>query len=529
MRSSRGLPTAAIFLLCAGILSGCERAAPPASSTPAEPKAAAQVEEIQWFHGSVEAAFAQAREQDKPLFVYWGASWCPPCNQLSSTVFNRPDFIAQTREYVAVHVDGDAPDAQRWAEHFGAMGYPTLIVFDAQGNELTRLSSGMELERYARVLDTARQGRGIAALVEQGFADPSGLTAAEWDRLAWYAWGVDQDRVLNPQRRLELFTRLRASVEAPSPLLRRRLELVWWLERDYQGQLDMLDAAEQRDGRSLLLEILSHPEDWRASLTDLEYGALPLIEALSDEDSIERELLLQALYKAMDQAWEDPKLGLKERVLTVRVLIHGHRLQHGDKPLPEALANEVRQRLKQILDAAKTPHERQALVYYAGWYLHEIGDDDAALATLEAELKTAIAPYYYMSYLAEIEQARGNSDAALKWSGRAFATATGSATRLQWGMAHLHALLELSRDDRTAIEGVLGELRRIAAESPGSLYQRTRVRLERLDAPLLKWARTDAGRALWLREWRGAWRQVCTPLDPESAAAATCQNFLGTL
>ncbi len=529
MRSSRGLPGATILLLCSAMLGGCQQPPAPAATADAAPAKTVEAEEIHWFHGSVEDAFAQARETGQPLFVYWGASWCPPCNQLSSTVFSRPDFIAQTRQYIAVHVDGDAPDAQRWAEHFGAMGYPTLIVFDAQGNELTRLSSGMELERYAQVLDSARHGRGMAALVEQGFADPAGLTADEWSRLAWYAWGVDQDRVLEPERRLALFARLRESVEAPSPLLRRRLELVWWLERDFQGQLDMLDTAEQRDGRSLLLEVLSHAADWRASLTDLEYGALPLIEALSEPGSIERDLLLQALYKAMDQAWEDPALGPKERILTVRVLIHGHRLEHGDAPLPAALADEVRRRVKQILAAAKTPHERQALVYYAAWYLHEIGDDETALATLEAELKTAIAPYYYMSYLAEIEQARGNADAALKWSGRAFATASGSATRLQWGMAHLHALLELSPDDRTAIEGVLRELQRIAAESPGSLYQRTRVRLERLNTPLLHWAQADAQRSQWLRDWRARWLQVCPELDAKSAAAKTCKNFLAAL
>lgn len=37
---------------------------------------------IDWFEGSVEGAFATAKTQDKPIFLYWGAVWCPPCHEL---------------------------------------------------------------------------------------------------------------------------------------------------------------------------------------------------------------------------------------------------------------------------------------------------------------------------------------------------------------------------------------------------------------------------------------------------------------
>lgn len=32
---------------------------------------------IPWFQGSIEAAFTYAQAVDKPLFLYWGAIWCP--------------------------------------------------------------------------------------------------------------------------------------------------------------------------------------------------------------------------------------------------------------------------------------------------------------------------------------------------------------------------------------------------------------------------------------------------------------------
>lgn len=483
---------------------------------------------IQWFEGTVEQAFAAAREQEKPLFAYWGAKWCPPCNQLKSTVFKQPEFVAQTRAYIALHIDGDAPDAQRWAEHFGAMGYPTLIVFNSEGVEQTRLSSGMELERYARVLDSAYSGRSLSQLVRQALAGSTDLSLQEWERLAWYPWGVDQDRLLEPKERLQLLQVLR-DANMPNEQIQRRVELAWWLEREHQEKLRELSESDARNGRALLLEILSDDADWRGSLTDLQYGALPLIVAVSQAGSTERSLLMQAFEKAMEIAWSDTSLGGKDRVLTVRALIRSYRAEHGDADLPANLVRKVRQRLDVLAAEAQTPYERQTVMFYIAWYHHEIGDSEKAIALLEDELKTAVAPYYYMSYLSDIESARGNVQAALNWSGRAFASASGAATRFQWGIQHLYALMELSPDDVAAVRGVLGELHRIAKESPGSLYQRSRVRLERLNKPLQGWAEQEGARRDMLVKWREDWKPVCQSITAETDARKTCEGFLAAL
>ena len=45
-----------------------------------------------WFKGTVEQAFEAARENDRPIFIYWGAVWCPPCNELKSEVFSKVRF-----------------------------------------------------------------------------------------------------------------------------------------------------------------------------------------------------------------------------------------------------------------------------------------------------------------------------------------------------------------------------------------------------------------------------------------------------
>ncbi|MGH8240579.1 MAG: thioredoxin family protein, partial [Steroidobacteraceae bacterium] len=73
----------------------------------------ARAEGIAWVRGDVEAAFALARAQHKPILLYWGAEWCVPCHDLKATVFTQRAFIEKTRRFVAVYLDGDDPGAQK--------------------------------------------------------------------------------------------------------------------------------------------------------------------------------------------------------------------------------------------------------------------------------------------------------------------------------------------------------------------------------------------------------------------------------
>ena len=70
----------------------------------------------------IDKAFAAAKAQNKPVLLYWGAVWCPPCNQLKATLFNRQDFGEQSKSLVAVHLDGDAPGAQKLGTKFKVVG-----------------------------------------------------------------------------------------------------------------------------------------------------------------------------------------------------------------------------------------------------------------------------------------------------------------------------------------------------------------------------------------------------------------------
>jgi len=88
---------------------------------------------INWVDGSVDQAFERAQREQRLVFLYWGAVWCPPCNQLKATVFRSPGFIERMRSFVPVYIDGDAPGAQALGARFQVIGYPTTLVLRADG------------------------------------------------------------------------------------------------------------------------------------------------------------------------------------------------------------------------------------------------------------------------------------------------------------------------------------------------------------------------------------------------------------
>ena len=114
----------------------------------------------------IERAFGQAKAQKKPLLLYWGASWCPPCNQLKATLFNRQDFAAQSKHFVAVFVDGDRPAAQKIGARFKVSGYPTMVLFTPDGSEITRLPGEADAPQVLSLLEAGLAGgRPIAAVL----------------------------------------------------------------------------------------------------------------------------------------------------------------------------------------------------------------------------------------------------------------------------------------------------------------------------------------------------------------------------
>jgi thiol-disulfide isomerase/thioredoxin len=535
------LKTAALGVaVLALVLTGCDRRkdeSPPAESKTEVTSGKADTHAgdrhlppgIDWFDGDVDAAFAAAKAVNKPVFLYWGAEWCPPCAQIKSTIFSKREFQERSRLFVPVYLDGDTPSTQKHGERFGVVGYPTMILFKPDGTEITRLPGGVDVARYAKILDVAladaRPVSDILAAARSGGA----VTANDWKLLAYYSWGTDNGRVLPEDQQLATFRALadRCPAELPGECARFFFDYLGAVADASAPGKPALDGLARADNRRKLLALLPLPSVLAANVDNLLYGPKDVIGLLSDAGKPERAELTRAWSAALGQLASGGATPLSpaEQLLLVRARVMLAKLDAPDAALPPALLDEARASVARVDAAAADSYARQAAINAAANLYWEAGLDAEASTLLTAELEKSKSPYYFMLDLAELAEKAGRKQEAVQWLARAYDGAKGPATRFQWGYNYLVGMLEMTPEDVKGIEraglSVLGEL----DGSPDAFYQRTRMRLEQLDTKLLEWGKSGE-EARVIETLRTRTGEICRKLPANDPGRGNCEKFL---
>ncbi len=517
------------------VAAGCTRhIVPPAPASgalaAAAPNAAAAEPAIAWYSGSVESAFAAARAQNKPVFLYWGAKWCPPCHELKATVFSRPDFIEKPKLFIPVYLDGDDPGAQKWGEKFGVSGYPTVLVLRADQSELARISGGMDLSQYAEVLDLVlgdvRPVSTILAALKSGGAQP--LSRDDCRRLAYYGWDVTEDVT---SRFSELArTLVKAAHRCPTDTESEQARpIVTAASMAADGEAEALTAGKPPSRRlaeliSKVDGILQNPSlaanvsDALGGLDESFFQAVAHVVPRSVADWNGRYGVV------MDAAAADPRFSAADHLYSLYAKLTATKALDPQHKIPADLAAQAHQRIDVALAGKLDEHARASVVNAALNILDLIGDDDRAYAIAREQMAQSKSPYYNMLDLASLDERRGHADSAVNWLARAYAQSQGAATRFQWGTDYLFGLIRMKPADDAAIRAVglsvLGEL-----DGPDRIYRRTRVRLERLDHSLSKWnAKGDHSATIAVLRQR--MDGICSQIPKSDPASASCRGFL---
>ena len=498
----------------------------PASAT--APKASGTIHEdgIAWRKDDVDAAFVAAKAEHKPLFLYWGAVWCPPCNQVKATLFNRHDFIERSRFFIPVYIDGDSPGAQRLGSRFNVGGYPTMILFNPDGREIVRLPGEADPEQYMHVLtmgmNGARPVKDTLAAALSGGRGHQALSADDWRMLAYYSWVTDEQQLIPEKNVAPTLKRLAQACPAEQKETAVRLELkALAAGATAKGAKNSPDAA----ATTRLVSVLGDSRLVRENFDTLTEYADKIAGFVTAPKSAERDRLVAAWTAALNRLVADASLSTTDRLVAVSAQVGLARLDAKDAALPAALLTTVRDEVARADRETADPYARQAVIDAATDALIQAGLLDDAETMLKGELKRSHSPYYFMVDLAEVAKKRGDKAGALDWYAQSYASAQGPATRLQWGVRYVNALVELAPQDAARIEHAAGSVIGEIEPVPDTFYDRNLRALERMGRKLTDWSKEPVQRAA-LGRIRGQMDGVCAKLPAADPVRAKCDASL---
>ena len=433
-----------------------------------------------------------------------------------------------------VYVDGDSPGAQKIGARFKVSGYPTMVLFSPQGQELTRLPGEVEPVRYTQVLTLGMNAaRPVSAVLADALVKPAALSANDWRLLAFYSWDTDHQQVIAKERLPQTLLALADACPADAPDTSMRLRLKALAAADIK-KAPPVGAAT----RAAVLAMLGDEARAREQTDMVTNYAAEIVRALSAKGSADRGALLVAAHGALKRLEGDTTLSRADRMQALIAQVDLARIDDVEPSasttstthvrtasLPVALLADVRAQTARADREITDGYERQAVITAAAYLLERAGLDGESDALLKANLAKSHSPYYLMSELASNAKKRGDKAEALRWYREAFEKSEGPATRLQWGSSYVAALVELAPADEAAIEAASAQLWTEAATQPDAFYERSARALQKVGTQLQAWNKGGAHRAAMAR-LQAKLDALCAAPSHSATERATCQAAL---
>ena len=136
-----------------------------------EPAEAPEAREARWVDSTWDAVLAQAKAENKHVFIDFYTTWCGPCKRLDKVTYVDPKVVDFLNSTVPVKYDCEKGYGETLAKQFKVVAYPTMVLLDAQGREIDRHLGYLDPPEFLEVMEGYAKGIGTVAFYEKKIAE----------------------------------------------------------------------------------------------------------------------------------------------------------------------------------------------------------------------------------------------------------------------------------------------------------------------------------------------------------------------
>lgn len=108
------------------------------------------------FSSDWQGAFKTAHDEGRQMLVMFSTEWCPQCEYIKEKIFTDPDVAVSMKRFFLVGIDGDKSENQPAMDKFKIIGFPTFIILDPDGKEVTRFNDMSSPSEFMAILSEAQ-------------------------------------------------------------------------------------------------------------------------------------------------------------------------------------------------------------------------------------------------------------------------------------------------------------------------------------------------------------------------------------
>jgi thiol-disulfide isomerase/thioredoxin len=130
----------------------------------------AQNRSIEFNHGTFSEILAQAKKENKIVYIDCFTVWCGPCKWMAKNVFTN-DTVAEfyNKNFINAKIDMEKGEGIELAKKYGINAYPTMLYLSSDGTQLHRVCGSAPVQDFIKTGEAALSTDKQLATISKNF------------------------------------------------------------------------------------------------------------------------------------------------------------------------------------------------------------------------------------------------------------------------------------------------------------------------------------------------------------------------